>query len=92
MVGNLQRGRVGDNAITARKFQNNQPALFLDIKYQSHHQEDFRHRNFQGCSGVVGVFYFERYIYNYSDNGGRALILLKIKMRISLGKREYMGT
>ena len=28
------------------------------FKNQSHHQEDVRHRNFQGCSGVVGVFLF----------------------------------
>ena len=57
---------------------------------QSHHQEDFRHRNFRGCSGVVGVFYFERHTYNYSDNGERALILPKLDMRtIILGRREY---
>ena len=57
---------------------------------QSHHQEDFRHRNFRGCSGVVGVFYFERHTYNYSDNGERALISPKLEMRtIILGRREY---
>ena len=36
------------------------------FKNQSRHQEDFRHRNFQGCSGVVGVCYFKRHTYNYS--------------------------
>ena len=49
------------------------------FKNQSHHQEDFRHRNFQGCSGVVGVFYFEHHTYNYLDNGEWALISPKFK-------------
>ena len=39
------------------------------------HQEDFRHRNFRGCFGVVDVSYFERHTNNYSDNGEQALIL-----------------
>ena len=42
---------------------------------QSHHQEDFRHDDLWGCSGVVGVVsYFQRHTYNYSDNGERTLI------------------
>ena len=56
---------------------------------QSHHHEDFRHRGFRGCSGVVGVFYFERCTYNYSDNGEWALISPKLETRtIILGWRE----
>ena len=46
---------------------------------QSHHQEDFRHCNFRGCSGVVGVFYFECHTYNYSGNGEQALLLPNIR-------------
>ena len=45
---------------------------------QSHHQEDFRHRNNWGYSGGVGVFYFEHHTYNYSDTGERALISSKL--------------
>ena len=57
---------------------------------QIHHQEDFKHCNFQGCYGGVGVFYFEHHTYNYSDNNERALILLNLKMKtIILGGREY---
>ena len=48
----------------------------------SYHQEDFPHRNFRGCFGVVVVvFYFERYTYNNSDNVEQALILPKLEMR-----------
>ena len=57
---------------------------------QSHHQEDFRHRNFRGCSRGVGDFYCKRHTYNYSDSGEQALILPKLQMRtIILGRREY---
>ena len=60
------------------------------FKNQSHHREDFTHYNFQGCSKVVGVSYFERHTYNYSDNDEWALILPKLEMRtIILGRREY---
>ena len=54
---------------------------------QSHHQEHFRHRNFRGCSRGVGVFYFERHTYNYSDNGERGLNLTKIR-----NKDNHLGT
>ena len=58
---------------------------------QSHHQEDFGHRNFQGCFGVVGVFFLERHTYNYLDNVARALILPELEMTtIVLGRREYI--
>ena len=58
---------------------------------QSHHQEGFRHNNFWGCYEGVGVFYFERHTYNYSDNGEWALILPKLEMRtIILGRRELV--
>ena len=44
----------------------------------------------EGCFGVVGVFYFERHTYTYSDNGGQALISPKLEMMtIILGRREY---
>ena len=56
----------------------------------SHHQEDFPHRKFLGCYGVVVVFLFEHRIYNYSDNEERALILPKLEMRtMILGQRQY---
>ena len=44
------------------------------LEIQSHHQEDFRHRNFRGCFTVVAIFYFECHTYNYSLNGERASI------------------
>ena len=47
--------------------------------------------NFRGCSGVVGIFYFERHTANYSDNGERTLISPKLETRtIILGRREYI--
>ena len=70
----------------------------LDIRvsksdiFESHspHQEVFPHRNFQGCFGVVVVFYFKHHIYNYSDNGEWVLIFPKLETRtIILGWREY---
>ena len=61
------------------------------FKNQSHHQEDSKHHKFQGCSGAVGVFYFERHTYNYSDNGEWALISPKLETgTIILGQREYL--
>ena len=57
---------------------------------RSHHQEEFRHRNFRGCFGVVGVFYFDPPTYNYSVNDARASISPKFKNKtIILGRREY---
>ena len=57
---------------------------------QSQHHEDFRHRNFWGCSRVVGDFFFERHTYNYEDYGEQAIMLPKLEMRtIILGWREY---
>ena len=29
------------------------------LEIQSHHQEDFQHRNFQGCFRVVAISYFQ---------------------------------
>ena len=56
----------------------------------SHHQEDFQHRNFWGCFGVVVIFYFEHHTYNYLDNSEHALISTKLEnMKIFLGRREY---
>ena len=43
------------------------------------HQEDFKHCNFEGCSGGVGVFYFEHHTYNYWDNNEQALNFAKIR-------------
>ena len=61
------------------------------VENESHHQEDFRHRDFQGCSGAVGVFYFECHTYNHSYNGERTLILPKLEIKtIIMGRREYM--
>ena len=58
---------------------------------QSHHQEDFRHRNFWGCTSALGVSYFECHTYNYLDNGEHALVLPKWETRtIILGQREYV--
>ena len=63
------------------------------FEIQSHHQKDFEHRNFRGCSGAFGVFYFERQSYNYSDSGKRAWISPKFETRtIILGRKEYQST
>ena len=51
-------------------------------KNESHHREDFEHRDFPVCSGVVGVFYFERHTYNYSDNVEQALISPKCRQSL----------
>ena len=51
------------------------------FKNQSHHQQDFRPCNFRGCSGVVGVFYFECHTYNNSYNGEQALVLPKLEIK-----------
>ena len=62
------------------------------FKNQSHHHEDFRHRNLWGCSGVIDIFYFERHTYNYSDNGERGFISPKLEMRtIILGRSTTQG-
>ena len=59
------------------------------LEAQSHHQEDFRHRDFRGCFIVVVVFYFARHTYNYSLNGERALIYPKLENRIIiLGQKQ----
>ena len=59
------------------------------LQIQSHHQEDFRHRNFWGCFRVVDVFYYERHTYNYSLNGEGAKILPILENKTNfLGWRE----
>lgn len=54
------------------------------------YQKFFQYRNFQGCSGVVVVFYFKSYTYNYSINDQHALIFQDLEHGQSFWDRGSM--
>ena len=63
------------------------------LEMQSHHEEDFGHHNLWGCFRVVANFDFDCHTYNYSLNGGHALISPKLEnKKIILRRKEHLIT